>query len=303
MGLRIQNNVEAFNAHRQLTGTAAKAAKAMEKLSSGYRVNRAADDAAGLAISEKMRAQIGGLAQAQRNAQDAVSLVQTGEGALNEVHSMLQRVRDLKVQYSSGMLSDEDKKAIAAEVQQLGKEVNDIAGKTEFNGLKLLDGTSFTFTVGANSADTVAIATVALSGTNGVADLVDVGSAGTARRLPPRALNSLTVDEIDTMIKNVSTRPFDVRRGAEPPRAPPEQPRDLPGEPGRVREPDPRRGHGQRDGQLHEAPDPAAGRHEHARAGQPGPAGRPFAPALRPYITPPRDGSQAGGSNGAARRR
>src|SRR4029079_15474503 len=96
MGLRIQNNVEAFNAHRQLTGTAAKAAKAMEKLSSGYRVNRAADDAAGLAISEKMRAQIGGLAQAQRNAQDAVSLVQTCEGALNEVHSMLQRVRDLK---------------------------------------------------------------------------------------------------------------------------------------------------------------------------------------------------------------
>ena len=87
-----------------------------------------------------MRAQIGGLAQAQRNAQDAVSLVQTGEGALNEVHSILQRVRDLKVQYSSGVLSDDDKKAIAAEVQQLGKEVGDISGKTEFNGLKLLDG-------------------------------------------------------------------------------------------------------------------------------------------------------------------
>jgi flagellin len=204
MGLRIQNNVEAFNAHRQLTGTAAKAAKAMEKLSSGYRVNRAADDAAGLAISEKMRAQIGGLAQAQRNAQDAVSLVQTGEGALNEVHSMLQRVRDLKVQYSSGVLSDDDKKAIAAEVQQLGKEVTDIAGKTEFNGLKLLNGQSFTFTVGANSADTVAIATVALSGTAGVADLVDVGSAGTLDAASG-ALNSLTVDEIDTMIKNVST--------------------------------------------------------------------------------------------------
>ena len=104
MGLRIQNNVEAFNAHRQLTGTASKAAKAMEKLASGYRVNRAADDAAGLAISEKMRGQVGGLAQAQRNAHDAVSLVQTGEGALNEVHSMLQRIRDLKVQYSNGTL-------------------------------------------------------------------------------------------------------------------------------------------------------------------------------------------------------
>ena len=109
MGLRIQNNVEAFNAHRQLTGTASKAAKAMEKLASGYRVNRAADDAAGLAISEKMRGQIGGLAQAQRNAQDAVSLVQTGEGALNEVHSMLQRIRDLKVQYTNGTLETGDK--------------------------------------------------------------------------------------------------------------------------------------------------------------------------------------------------
>jgi flagellin len=204
MGLRIQNNVEAFNAHRQLTGTAAKAAKAMEKLSSGYRVNRAADDAAGLAISEKMRAQIGGLAQAQRNAQDAVSLVQTGEGALNEVHSMLERVRDLKIQYSSGVLSDEDKKAIAAEVQQLGKEVTDIAGKTEFNGLKLLDGQSFTFTVGANSADTVTIATVALSGTAGVKDLADIGSASSLDNASA-ALNSLDVDEIDTMIKNVST--------------------------------------------------------------------------------------------------
>src|ERR671923_2780086 len=140
MGLRIQNNVEAFNAHRQLTGTAMKAAKAMEKLSSGYRVNRAADDAAGLAISEKMRAQIGGLAMAQRNAQDGVSLVQTAEGALNEVHSMLGRVRDLKVQYLNGTLDTDDKSAISAEVQQLGKEISDITKNTEFNGIKLLSG-------------------------------------------------------------------------------------------------------------------------------------------------------------------
>src|SRR4051794_12999070 len=115
MGLRIQNNVEAFNAHRNLTSTAASAAKSMERLSSGYRINRAADDAAGLAISEKMRGQIGGLAQAQRNAQDGVSLVQTGEGALTEVHSMLQRVRELKVQINNGTLNDKDKDAIAAE--------------------------------------------------------------------------------------------------------------------------------------------------------------------------------------------
>ena len=105
MGLRIQNNVEAFNTHRQLTTTSTAAAKSMEKLSSGYRINRAAADAAGLGISEKMRGQIGGLAQAQRNAQDGISLVQTAEGALAEVHSMLERVRDLKIQYSSGVLS------------------------------------------------------------------------------------------------------------------------------------------------------------------------------------------------------
>src|SRR3954470_13555285 len=101
MSLRIQNNPEAMNAHRQLLGTSEKLQKSMEKLSSGYRINRAADDAAGLAISEKLRGQISGLAQAQRNAQDGVSLVQTAEGALNEVHSMLERVRDLKVQINN----------------------------------------------------------------------------------------------------------------------------------------------------------------------------------------------------------
>src|SRR4051812_7605018 len=155
MGLRIQNNVEAFNTHRQLTTTSTAAAKSMEKLSSGYRINRAADDAAGLAISEKMRGQIGGLAQAQRNAQDGISLVQTAEGALTEVHSMLQRVRDLKVQASNGTLNTDDQAAIVSEVTQLSAEIKDISGKTEFNGIKLLDGTGgtsgkITFQVGAN---------------------------------------------------------------------------------------------------------------------------------------------------------
>src|SRR4051795_8536741 len=130
MGLRIQNNIEAFNTHRQLLASSASASKAMEKLASGFRINRAADDAAGLAISEKMRGQIGGLDQAQRNAQDGVSMVQTGEGALNEVHSMLQRIRDLKVQYGNGSLSTDDKNAIVGEVGQLGKEVWDIGDKT-----------------------------------------------------------------------------------------------------------------------------------------------------------------------------
>src|SRR6201992_1154120 len=116
MSLRIQNNVEAFNAHRQLEGTAAKAAKAREKLSSGLRINRAADDAAGLAISEKMRAQINGLAQAHQNALAGISMVQPGEGALNEVHSILQRVRELAVQYNNGTLSAGDRAAITAEI-------------------------------------------------------------------------------------------------------------------------------------------------------------------------------------------
>src|SRR5215217_8656088 len=111
--------------------------KAMERLSSGYRINRAADDAAGLAISEKLRAQIGGLGQAQRNAQDAISLVQTAEGAMAEVHSMLQRVRDLAVQYNNGTLSTADRAAITAEVAQLCAEIARIGSDTKFNGIDL----------------------------------------------------------------------------------------------------------------------------------------------------------------------
>src|SRR3954466_11121605 len=105
MSLRIQNNVEAFNAHRNLSGTESSLAMSMERLSSGYRINRAADDAAGLAISERLRGQIGGLDQSQRNAQDAGSVVQAGEGSLAEVHGMVPRIRDLAVQYKNGSLS------------------------------------------------------------------------------------------------------------------------------------------------------------------------------------------------------
>jgi flagellin len=211
MALRIQNNVEAFNAHRQLQGTASKAAKAMEKLSSGYRINRAADDAAGLAISEKMRSQIGGLDQAQRNAQDGVSLVQTGEGALNEVHSMLQRIRDLKVQYSNGTLDTDDKTAISAEVKQLGSEISDITKNTEFNGIKLLSGGSnVVLQVGAASADTITLTATEMSGaistggTGGLKELTDIGSAGTVAAADT-AFAALTIDNIDDAINNVST--------------------------------------------------------------------------------------------------
>src|SRR6185436_3454079 len=165
MGLRIQNNIEAFNTHRTLTATASAASKSMEKLSSGYRINRAADDAAGLGISEKMRGQIGGLTQAQRNAQDGISLVQTAEGALGEVHSMLQRVRDLAVQYKNGTLSTDDQTAVGAEVIQLATEIKSITTDTKFNGQPLFGATGFTFQVGANDTETVATTAANFSGT------------------------------------------------------------------------------------------------------------------------------------------
>jgi flagellin len=142
MSLRIQSNVEAFDAHRYLQQSSDMMAKSMERLSSGFRINRAADDSAGLAISEKLKAQIGGLDQAQRNAGDAVSLVQTAEGALSEVHSMLQRVRDLAVQFNNGTLSTTDKAAITLEVTQLSNEIDRIAGQTKFNGIALLTSVS-----------------------------------------------------------------------------------------------------------------------------------------------------------------
>jgi flagellin len=207
MGLRIQNNIEAFNAHRNLTSTADKAAASMEKLSSGYRINRAADDAAGLAISEKMRSQIGGLAQAQRNAQDGVSLVQTAEGSLNEVHSMLQRMRDLKVQYENGTLSTDDKSAIVAEGKQLAQEIGNIQSTTKFNGIQLLDGTggasgSISFQVGANSGETISVTTKDLLGTDGVGANIAALSGSSASST---TWDSVSLSDIDDAITNVSS--------------------------------------------------------------------------------------------------
>jgi flagellin len=208
MGLRIQTNVEALNAHRNLTSTAAAAAKSMERLSSGYRINRAADDAAGLAISEKMRGQITGLDQAQRNAQDGVSLVQTGEGALNEVHSMLQRIRELKVQHSNDTLNQSDKDAIVGEVNALQSEIGDIQKQTQFNGIKLLDGTtsSINLQVGANSGETISVTTSdILSGTgmSAIANLTSASGTGAG------SFGALSLDNIDSAIDEVSKRRAD----------------------------------------------------------------------------------------------
>jgi flagellin len=171
MSLRIQNNVEAYNAHRNLQGVSSQLTKSMERLSSGFRINRAADDAAGLAISEKMRAQVRGLAQNQRNIQDGVSLVQTAEGALQTAHSMLQRVRELAVQYKNGTLSATNQSAIQAEVNQLASEIERIGQTTKFNGISLLNGqtTTVSFQVGANDGEVISVAMVSLGSTVGTA--------------------------------------------------------------------------------------------------------------------------------------
>jgi flagellin len=164
MSLRINNNVDALIAHDGLTKTSSRVSKSMERLSTGLRINRAADDAAGLAISESMRGQIRGLQQAQRNIQDGVSLVQTAEGSLDEVHSMLQRVRELAVQYNNGTLSNANHTAIQSEVDQLAAEIERIGTSSKFNGVTLLDAdaTSVTFQVGANDGEQISVALISL---------------------------------------------------------------------------------------------------------------------------------------------
>ncbi|OAO78399.1 Flagellin protein FlaA [Geobacillus stearothermophilus] len=138
--MRINHNIAALNTYRQLTIGQGAAAKNMEKLSSGLRINRAGDDAAGLAISEKMRGQIRGLEQASRNAQDAISMIQTAEGALNEVHSILQRMRELAVQSANDTNTQDDRNEIQKEINQLTEEINRIGNNTEFNTKKLING-------------------------------------------------------------------------------------------------------------------------------------------------------------------
>ena len=156
MGLQINTNIAAMNAYRNLSSTQNAMSTSLERLSSGLRINRAADDAAGLAISEKLRAQSNGLNQATANAQDGISLIQTAEGALNESHSILQRMRQLAVQSANDTNSDADRTQIQKEVTALSTELDRLAGSTEFNTKKLLDG-SFAgkFQVGANAAQSI----------------------------------------------------------------------------------------------------------------------------------------------------
>ena len=159
MAMIVQHNMTAMNANRQLGISTSALAKSTEKLSSGYRINRAADDAAGLSISEKMRAQIRGLNQGSTNAQDGISLAQTAEGALNETHAILQRMRQLAVQGANGTETSTDRQAIVTEVDQLLKEIDRIASDTEFNKMTLLDGNfDVKLHVGANEDQQIDLA-------------------------------------------------------------------------------------------------------------------------------------------------
>lgn len=201
MALRINQNMAAQNAYRNLSVSDGQMSKSLEKLSSGFRINRAADDAAGLAISEGLRSQVGGLKTAVRNAQDGVSVVQTAEGALQEVHSILQRGRDLQVQAANGSNNQTSLDGINAELTSLADEIDAIGTRTDFNGVKLLDGSAnLKFQVGANSNDqvTVDLTGVSLSGAAGaLRTAAGANTGGTG--------DTSQIDLINTQITNISS--------------------------------------------------------------------------------------------------
>jgi flagellin len=196
MSLSIVHNVAALDTSRVLGQTTDALTKSMQRLSSGYRINTAADDAAGLQISEGMRGQINGLAQAQRNIGDGISLVQTAEGTLDQVHSMLQRARDLSVQYKNGTLSASNQSAIQSEVFQLASEIERLGNQTKFNGICLLNAAgSVTFQVGANDGEIITAALISLGSASGVGaaggQWFDLG-------------NTAAISNVDAAINNVS---------------------------------------------------------------------------------------------------
>ena len=203
MSLRINTNVAALNAHRQLSMNDDNLSKSLQRLSSGLRINSAADDAAGLAISQKMEAQTRGLNQAQRNAQDGISVLQTAEGALSTTQSVLQRMRELAVQAANDTLTTADRSNISTEMGQLSSELDRIATATDFNTKKLLDGTQavggLTFQIGANSGQTlnVTIGTATSTALTLQTGNIDVSSSGSA---------STTITNIDTALTVISTQ-------------------------------------------------------------------------------------------------
>jgi len=214
MALYVNTNSEALIAQNNLNTTESALSTAMTDLSSGLRINTAADDAAGYAITQDLSAQVNGLNQANSNAQDATSLVQTADGALNDVAQMLQRVRELAVEYQGGTLDATDQNAIISEVQQLASQIEQIGNQAQFNGISLFaptgsNGTgNLTFQVGANDGEVIAITLQALVGSNGVISLIDtvtagIGQTGSATVLSLGASGVLTT--LSNMIDAVST--------------------------------------------------------------------------------------------------
>jgi flagellin len=219
MGLVVNTNIAAMNSYRNLSVTDGQMNKSLEKLSSGFRINRAADDAAGLAISEGLRSQIGGLKVAVRNTQDAVSVVQTAEGALTESHAILQRMRDLAVQASNGSNDTNSLAALQAENVALSTELTRISDKTTFNNVKLLDG-SFdkNFQVGYAAGDAInvkiasGVAGEGFSATHLGVNALDLTTAGTAgadgiagNADDVKSGATLAIEAVDLAIKEVST--------------------------------------------------------------------------------------------------
>jgi flagellin len=203
MGLRIYNNVEAQNAHRQLQATNGKLSDTMERLSSGLRINRAADDAAGLAVSEEMRTQIRGMKVASRNALDGVSLVQVADGALSGVNEALQRIRDLAVQAANGTLTDLQRGNLDQEVQSIIAEMARVASDTEFNGVKILSGSvataasAITLQVGANGSQVIAFTVATMTAS-------DLGISGLSVSTAASATSAIA--SIDAAIRTVNSQ-------------------------------------------------------------------------------------------------
>ena len=208
--MRINTNVAAMNTYSRLTAANTAKSNSLAKLSSGLRINKAGDDAAGLAISEKMKSQIGGLTQAKRNAQDGISLVQTAEGALNETHSILERMRNLAVQGANDTLTSSDRGSINKELNALHQELTRIADTTQFNTKNLLgkDNNGFTFQIGANETQTL---TVTIGKMDGQTLL---GSNDTDFKIADDAANVRTaggmISKIDKAIETVSSQRADL---------------------------------------------------------------------------------------------
>ena len=201
MGLRVNTNVTSINAQRNLSTVTNRLSGNFRRLSTGLRISTAADDAAGLAISERLRSQVRSLEQAKRNANDGISLVQTAEGALNEVSSILVRLRELAIQSSNGSVSDQDKATLNEEFSSLVAEVNRIGSSTEFNGIKLLDGSSSSVSFQVGFGTTAGIDTLAVSlspslSTSLSLDSLDIGSTGST---------TTAITNIDSAINSISS--------------------------------------------------------------------------------------------------